>query len=311
MKIFLRSQGGLGNELKTTEMKYDSHRNITSLFRNFVDNYEWLNTVAKLHDSNRFSEVKNRLENIARNYNENTNQVMKDFAEKEIFLISLEAKRLNEAVEYLHTMNRNHLPITKIRSMCKGSCYHLDENPGNSEGRNIQFEFILGAFLKTKAGFKISDFDDITIEYASSLIRYECKRPALGKNIHRNFDEAVSQLEQKMAGKDNEYGIVALSMDKFDNINEKLFRGNDYDSIIKIYNQMTDNVFNALRNNIKIPSFKKVIGLHLFVSTLMWNKEIGQLTDISLHYTKKTIQEKNIELYDYLFNIVKEKLEAA
>ncbi len=288
-------------------MKYDSPTNITSLFRKFVDNYEWLNTVAKLHDGNRFSEVKTKLENVARNYNEYTSQVMKDFAEKEIFLISLEAKRFNEAVEYLRIMNINHLPISKIKSMCKGPCYHLDENPGNSEGRNIQFEFILGAFLK-RAGFKIKGFDDIIIEYASCLIRYECKRPALGKNIYRSFDEAVSQLDQKIAMKDNEYGIVALSMDKFDNINEKLFRGNDIDSIINIYNRMTERVFDNLSNNIKIPSVKKIIGLHLFVSSLMWDKGIGQLKDISLHYTKRTIQEKKMELYVYLFNIVKEKL---
>ena len=294
-------------------MKCDSHINITSLSRNFVDNYEWLNSVAKLPDENRFCEVKISLENIARNYDEHTNQILKDFDRKEIFLTSFEAKRFNQAVDYLRTVNRNHLPITKIRRMCEGPYYHLDENPeiGNSEGRDIQFEFILGAFLKTKAGFSIKDFDDITIEYASSLIRYECKRPAYGKNICKSFDEAVSQLEKKIMVKDNEYGIVALSIDNYDNINEKIFEGNDVHNIYEIFNQIKDKIFGGIKDNIKVPSFKKVIGLHLFISAFMWNREKGQFIDVSSHYTKRTIQEINVELYNYLFNIVKEKLEAA
>jgi hypothetical protein len=182
----------------------------------------------------------------------------------------------------------------------------------NEVRQQYEYYFIASkAFFKTKAGFKVKDFDDITIEYASSLIRYECKRPALGKNICRSFNEAVSQLEHKIAGRDNEYGIVALSVDKIDNINKQVFRGNDINKIFKIFNNMKDNIIDGLGDNIKIASSKKIIGLHLFVSTFMWDRGIGKFIDISSHFTKRTIQERTMELYDYLFNIVREKLEAA
>lgn len=120
-------------------MKYGKHVNITSLCQEFSDNYQWLKSAARLADGNRFAEIKSYLEDITQNYNANTNQVMKDFPERKIFLTALEAKRFNEAVGYLRTMNKNHLPIGKIRSMCKGLPYHLDEIPaiGNSEGRDI------------------------------------------------------------------------------------------------------------------------------------------------------------------------------
>ena len=150
-------------------MECNPQINITSLYHEFSQNYEWIESVARLADGNRFAGVKSRLENIAQHYNANTNQVTEDFEEREVFLTSFEAKRFNQAVGYLRTLNRHHLPVAKIKSMCKGPAYHLEEIPsiGNSEGRDIQFEFILGAQLKS-SGLEIQGFDDIQIVYASA-----------------------------------------------------------------------------------------------------------------------------------------------
>ena len=60
----------------------------------------------------------------------------------------------------------------------------------------------------------------------------------------------------------------------------------------------------------KISSDKKILGLYLFISTFLWNKAKGALMNVSAHFTKSTIQEKIMPLYDYLFNTVREKLEA-
>jgi len=60
----------------------------------------------------------------------------------------------------------------------------------------------------------------------------------------------------------------------------------------------------------KISSDKKILGLHLFINTFLRNKAKGVFTDVSAHFTKRTIQEKIMPLYDYLFNTVREKLEA-
>lgn len=292
-------------------MKYDKNVNIASLCQEFAENHRWLDSAARLAAGNRFAKVKRRLEDIAQNYDANTNRVTKEFAEREIFLTSFEARRFNEAVDYLRTINRNRLPIRKIRSMCKGPSYHLDEIPaiGNSEGRDIQFEFALGAFLK-RAGFQIQNFDDIQIEYASSLIRYECKRPALGKNVPGRFNEAVSQLERKIAQQDNEYGIVALSIEKIDDFDKKLFCGDDIPGVKDILIKIKNAVLEDLQPYMKVPSNKKIIGLHLFVSTCLWNKAKGTFNDVTLHFTERTVRDPTMPLYDYLFNTVRERLEA-
>lgn len=293
-------------------MKYDVNVNLTTLYDEFVENYAWLETVVKPLDGNRFTGVKSRLEEIVRNYDRTTSQLTKDFPERDVFLTSFEAKRFNQAAGYLRTLNRHHLPIAKIRSMCKGPSYHLEEIPstGNSEGRNIQFEFILGAFLK-KAGFQIQEFDDIQIVYASSLIRYECKRPAFMKNIPVRFDEAVSQLERKIANQENEYGIVALSVEKIDAFDQKLLRGDDITGVFDILIQSKSALLRGLRSRLRLPSRKRILGLHLFVSTFLWNKASGTFMDVSAHFTEKAVQNPAAPLHDYLFDTVRQKLEEA
>jgi hypothetical protein len=136
--------------------------NITALYREFSEHYAWIESVARPADGNRFAGVKRRLEKIAQHYDARTNQVTKDVEEREAFLTAFEAKRFNDAVGYLRTLNRHHLPIAKIRSMCRGPAYHVEEDPavGNSEGRDIQFEFILGAQLK-RSSLEVQGFDDI------------------------------------------------------------------------------------------------------------------------------------------------------
>jgi len=48
--------------------------NMTSLYREFFENYDWIESVARLAAGNRFAGVKSRLQNIAQHYDANTNQ---------------------------------------------------------------------------------------------------------------------------------------------------------------------------------------------------------------------------------------------
>ena len=294
-------------------MKYDQHDNITSLWQEFLQNYEWMASVARPSGANRFADIKGRLETIAQNYDQSTNKVTRDFPEREIFLISYEAKRFNQAIGYLRTLNSNHLPVKKIRSMCKGPPYHLEEVPVifNSEGRDIQFEFILAAFLK-RVGFQVEEeFDDIQISFATSLIRYECKRPASIRNIDGKFDGAVSQLERKVATQDNEYGIVALSIERLNDFDQKLFRGDDISGVFDELIRSKDAVLADLQHRLKISSREKILGLHLFISTFLWNRSSGTFMDVSAHFTERLIQKPAVPLHDYIFDAVRQKLEEA
>lgn len=294
-------------------MKYDQHQNITSLWQEFLQNYEWMVSVARPSDTNRFADIKGRLETIAQNYDPKTNKVTRDFPEREIFLTAYEAKRFNQAIAYLRTLNVHHLPIKKIRSMCLGPPYHLEEDPEifNSEGRDIQFEFILAAFLK-RAGFQIEEaFDDIQISYATSLIRYECKRPASLRKIGGKFDIALSQLGSKIAAKENEYGFVALSIERLNDFDQKLYRGGDIGVVFDELIRHKDIIIADLRSKLKISSRNRILGLHLFVSTFLWNKGSGAFMHVTAHFTERLIQEPALPLHDYIFNAIRQKLEEA
>jgi len=292
-------------------MQYDTHVNITALHHDFSQNYEWLESVASLSDNNRFAGVKSRLEEIARNYDASTNQVTRDFQLTEALLTAFEAKRFNQAVGYLRTFNRHHLPIDKIRSMCEGPAYHFEEIPAssNAQGRNIQFEFILGGELK-KRGFRIiQEFDDIKIDYASSLIRYECKRLSTSKNFVTRFSEAVDQLATKIDKQGNEYGIIVLSIDKTDNFDLNFFCGNDINGTRDRLNQHKNDVLGNLRDSLRIPSNKKILGIYLFASTWLWDEATGTFIEVSNLYTEMAIQVPTTPLHDYLFNAIKQQLE--
>lgn len=294
-------------------MKYDQHQNITSLCNEFLQNYEWMVSVARPSATNRFADIKGRLETIAQNYDSSTNKVTRDFPEREIFLTSYEAKRFNQAINYLRTLNSNHLPVKKIRSMCKGPSYHLEEIPAafNSEGRDIQFEFILAAFLK-HAGFEIEEeFDDIQFSYATNLIRYECKRPASERKIGEKLEGALSQLERKITAQENEYGIIALSIERLDDLNQKFFRGDDISGVFDELIRSKDAVLSDLQPKLRISSSTKILGLHLFVGTFLWNKGAGTFMDVTAHFTEPLIQEPPAPLHTYIFNAIRQKLEKA
>jgi len=294
------------------KVKYTKIRvmKISTLFDEFCDNYEWLVSVARPAEGNRFADVKSQLENVARNYDADTNRITKEFPAKDLFLTAFEAKRFNMAIGYLRTLNRHHLPIAKIRSMCKGPQYHVEEiaSIGNSEGRDIQFEFIVSAFLE-KSGFQVREFDDIQISYASSLIRFECKRPASKRNVGARFGEAVSQLEGKIESQENEYGIVALSAEKMGNFDENFFVGDDINAANNMLIQIKNAVVQDLRPSLRISARKKILGVHLFVSTFLWDRASGNFMDVVDVFTEKAIQQPSTPLHDYLFGLVTQGLE--
>lgn len=132
----------------------------------------------------------------------------------------------------------------------------------------------------------------------------------MGKNITSRFIDSVAQIEGKIAKQDNEFGIVALSIEKIDDFNKKLFRGDDISRVFDILIEIKNNVLADLKGHLKVPSVKKILGIHLFVSTFLWNKAAGTFMDVSAHFTERTIQEKPMPLYDFLFGAIKEKLEA-
>jgi hypothetical protein len=147
--------------------------------------------------------------------------------------------------------------------------------------------------------------------YASSLIRYECKRPASLRNICGKFDGALSQLARKIATKENEYGFVALSIERLNDFDQKLYRGDDIGGVFDELIRNKDVSIADLQPKLKASSRDRILGLHLFVSTFLWNKGSGAFMDVTAHFTERLIQEPATPLHDYIFNAIRQKLEEA
>jgi hypothetical protein len=282
---------------------------LSKLYREFEDNFSWLCEAAKPPIDNRFRTVLEILSEASSKYDEASRRMTSDFDENPLFMAGYEAFRFNEVVEYLRTIDRSRLPIKKIRAMCKGPTYHHEEIPeiGNSEGRDIQFELILAAHL-SYSGFKVTNHDDVQLEYANNVINYECKRPASIKNYKARFDEALNQLELKIGNRENQFGIISFSIEKMNNLHTKMFRGNDIDGVIQVTARMRDEIFKHMRGNLKIASQRNIIGFHLWVNTLIWDKDRGRFTPINVHFTERTQPEKKTEMHDFLLDEIKNVL---
>lgn len=293
-------------------MRKELPQSLTAIKDLYCENYDWLVAHARIPKENRFLRIKEKISHLALHYNAYTLQVTQDIDRNELFLTVGEARKFNRIIDFFKNIDQSQLPIRGMKSMCKGPAFHVDEKPElhNSEGRDIQFEFLLSSFL-SNAGLKVIRFDDIQIDYATTKIRYECKRPTYRKNLRPRFSEAVDQLAEKIAPSQNEYGIVALSIERIDEFNRKLYQGDDIDATIHNLVPIKDMVFDELKDSLALPPEKKIIGLHICINTVLWNKKAGQFNPIEVHFTEKTIMRYRNELHDFLFNSIKDMIEKA
>lgn len=80
-------------------------------------------------------------------------------------------------------------------------------------------------------GFNVINFDDIQFQYNNRIYLIECKRLLSKRNVVHNINKAYDQLTQKITN-DNEYGIIALSIDKLLDIDYKYFQKNSEKEIL-------------------------------------------------------------------------------
>jgi hypothetical protein len=289
-------------------MKFPFNATLFDIYPKYLENYAWLESIAKLPDNNRFNILKNKLQYITDNYSKNG--FIKEMDRNEVHLTTYESIKFIDVVDYLKTLDQSQLPINKIKLMCIGPVFHLDEKPeeNNSAGRDYQFEFILGSKLKS-AGFNINKFDDIQFNLCSNVIRYECKRPSTIKSAKSGFDKAVDQLYRKIADNPKEFGVIAFSIERIDNFYHTLFTGNDIVGVMDSIVRKEKELIKSLRNNLKIGSDKKIIGLHICINSLLWDNVEGRFVPIEMHFTEKVCIEKKIQLYDFLYDEIRDKLE--
>lgn len=104
----------------------------------------------------------------------------------------------------------------KLSRALQGPFRPIDENQGNSDGRNIMFELALGAELKLQGADVTLGEPDLTLRLGNISFLVECKRPAADHSIRANIRGAAGQLDVKLRAEAdlNARGIIAISVSR-------------------------------------------------------------------------------------------------
>jgi hypothetical protein len=276
--------------------------NLSTLFQEFDEILIWLREKAKIPDAKRFKEIKGKIEAILVNYDSSSNTLLQETNEKDLFLGALEAYELIEIGRFFKSYNQSRLPILDLRRVFAGPTFHTEEDPkkGDTDGRNIQFEFGLASALFRK-GLSITGFEDIKASIENFEIEIQCKRPAFERNLKPNFDKAIKQLESSKVVGNGGFGFVAICLDKTFGLDQKLFRGNDIQGVIQSVGTHHKKAKDILQNQIRLDSRKNIVGVIYTARTIIWNKESGQFIPAPTISAQRTIPEKRNDRHDEVF----------
>jgi len=113
-----------------------------------------------------------------------------------------------------------------LKRALKGPIQPIDENPKNSDGRNIWFELALAAEWRLRGASVILEEPDLRLTRDSITFQVACKRPANGQSIHAKIRDAIKQLQRNL-GKTppNVFGVAAISLSCVFNPGGKVFSG--------------------------------------------------------------------------------------
>ncbi|MDB5050526.1 MAG: hypothetical protein JWO30_3597 [Fibrobacteres bacterium] len=279
--------------------------NVTQLNKELLDDLIWLQKIPGCTNLGRYQGIKDRLEEIERNYDASTNRLTADAAEKDLLLSSLEAYELHDVIQFLRKQPSHSLPIKSLQRLLNGPEYHLDEEPkfGGSEGRDIQFELSLGSRI-ADSGLQVIDYDDVVVNVDGIKVGFQCKRPAYLKTLKQAFEKAVSQLESRISSGRNDYGFVAICLDKVCELDKVLFRGEDHEQVTERLILERNKISHFLRANRKLASSKRIIGVILNIKGLFFNQKIGRFSPVSAIFTERTEQEGPAGEFDRLFSLI-------
>jgi hypothetical protein len=108
-----------------------------------------------------------------------------------------EALEIHEIVEAFGGDSSPALKAKLVRALC-GPISPFDEQPKNSEARNMMFELSLAADWKNAGSEVELGEPDIKLRAPAAVFPTECKRPFSENSVRKNLEEAASQLGDEL-----------------------------------------------------------------------------------------------------------------
>ncbi len=160
--------------------------------------------------------------------------------------------------------------VRKLKKFIKGPRISIDETTNSNLARNIGFELLLASRFRIAGyGVDLSSNCDIIVKDNSKLIFVECKRPLSEKKINKRVREAYDQLQERFMGSDeNPYGLIAISIGKTLNPEQRIIRAKDEIELDKIMQSTVYHFLKAIQPVYNDFINIKILGIFGFLSVL-------------------------------------------
>lgn len=239
---------------------------------------------------------------LAKSNDKNSKQKIKDYG------LEYRINAIRDAYSFIDIYNglsklKSSIPIKSIKEILQAPVLLTAEisSSGNVNSRNKLFEIELASLFISK-GFNIINFDDVQFEFNNRRYIIECKRLHSLRNVKYNIDYAYQQLSKKI-NRDNEYGIIALSIDKLFDIDAKLYQSVSVDSISRKAEQESNvfiNKYKSIWNSFQNIHIVGIIVCFRFIADLNSNVTVSTLYSVT---SPLGVEEVQNSVFNDLLNI--------
>lgn len=242
---------------------------------------QWiLEFAAKLESDSKFLTRMSGLEQIILNYTKSFDGkvVLGTMDAAPLFQASHEVLELYDIFKYVERFDNASSIRKQIRGILRANPDPLEDQT-EDYGRDSEFELKVAVIL-SKAGWKITGFEDIEAEKNGIPICFQCKRPRNAGNLVQNLNRALNQLVRNNDVGGRCFGAAVINLDLIYETNKKHYFAKDdkliHGDLQRIYDKF---VFDCLpvvsrRDN------PKLLGALGIITVLKWNPNSGSLLPI-------------------------------
>lgn len=283
-----------------SELKFDQELKLVQEFD------QWLIQNGIETRGSRLNEVIDLLKVIVDHYKaDKVTQLLSNYDQATLWVVLTDATAFIRVFLAFKNSKSHELPRGKFKEMLVGPLLPWDESPtkNNIHGRNTLFELEMAAVFK-RAGFKITNYDDIQFNFKKKKINVQCKRIHSPQRVADNISTAVGQITKRMKDSQTK-GLICLSIDKISDTEGYILEAENHKSVGPSLGKICGNFINIQRINWQNLVNINVLGTLIVINAIarLKNYEHDLLT--TCRQTTLDIIPKNIFLQQSDYRLIK------
>ncbi len=223
-------------------------------------------------------------------------------------------KKILDTIKLLDNTNKKVFYNKFKKNIFDAEFMSINENTNTNQGRNVLFELTLFNTFISRGYHPIlsNNNEDISIEIGNNKYIIECKRPFKTNdfnNIYRNINIARKQINNRRKKTNFDYGIIALSTERFFNKGNKFLSFNSEVEARDFINRKMAELINKINSNIvKEPELKCLIRDYYLIPAIFFNfKDIALINSrpyvVDMLYLSSTRYNNNsMDIFNIIQN---------